>query len=115
MWPKNEAKPVPLDQLTGEFIHIGAVKSGKPGGLAIDVYEQEEGLFFRDLSCAVIADDVIQRLMAFPNVIVTGHQAYLTREAIDTILKTTPADVSDFAAGRPLVNEVHHTLAPAAA
>lgn len=90
---------------------IEALKSGRLGGLAIDVYEQEAGLFFRDLSSTVIQDDVIQRLMAFPNVIVTGHQAFLTREAIDTILETTLANVSDFAAGRPLVNEVHHVPA----
>lgn len=91
---------------------IEAVKSGQLAGLAIDVYEQEEGLFFRDLSSSIIPDDVIQRLMAFPNVIVTGHQAFFTREAINTILETTLANVSDFAAGRSLVNEVRYALAP---
>ena len=94
---------------------IEAVKSGRLAGLAIDVYEQEEGLFFRDLSSTVIPDDVIQRLMAFPNVIVTGHQAFFTREAINTILETTLTNVSDFAARRPLVNEVRYTPAPSAA
>jgi D-lactate dehydrogenase len=85
---------------------IEALKSGQLGGIAIDVYEQEAGLFFRDLSSTVITDDVIQRLVSFPNVILTGHQAFFTREAIGTILETTLASISDFAAGRPLPNEI---------
>ncbi len=85
---------------------IDALKSGQLGGLAIDVYEQEASLFFKDLSSTVIPDDVIQRLVSFPNVIVTGHQAFFTREALGTILETTIASVSNFAAGRPLANEI---------
>jgi len=85
---------------------IEALKSGQLGGIAIDVYEQEAGLFFRDLSSTVIPDDVIQRLVSFPNAIVTGHQAFLTREALSTILETTLASISDFAAGRPLAHEI---------
>jgi D-lactate dehydrogenase len=85
---------------------LEALKSGQLGGIAIDVYEQEAGLFFKDLSSTVIPDDVIQRLVSLPNVIVTGHQAFFTREALGTILDTTLASVSDFAAGRPLVNEI---------
>ena len=85
---------------------IEALKSGQIGGLAIDVYEQEATLFFRDLSSTVISDDVIQRLVSFPNVIVTGHQAFFTREALATILETTLVSLSDFAAGRPLLNEI---------
>jgi len=54
----------------------------------------------------VIPDDVIQRLVSFPNVIVTGHQAFFMREALGTIMDTTLASISDFAAGRPLVNEI---------
>ena len=54
----------------------------------------------------MITDDVIQRLVSFPNVIVTGHQAFFTREALGTILETTLASISDFAAGRPLANEI---------
>ncbi|HUK07241.1 MAG TPA: 2-hydroxyacid dehydrogenase [Stellaceae bacterium] len=88
---------------------IEALKSGQLGGMAIDVYEQEGGLFFRDLSSTVIPDDVIQRLVSFPNVILTGHQAFFTREALRTILNTTLASISDFAAGRPLANEIHNT------
>jgi D-lactate dehydrogenase len=85
---------------------IEALKSGQLGGIAIDVYEQEASLFFKDLSSTVIPDDVIQRLVSFPNVIVTGHQAFFTREALGTILDTTLRSISDFAAGRPLANEV---------
>ena len=85
---------------------IEALKSGQLGGIAIDVYEQEASLFFKDLSSTVIPDDVIQRLVSFPNVIVTGHQAFFTREALGTILDTTLRSISDFAAGRPLANEI---------
>ena len=85
---------------------IEALKSGQLGGMAIDVYEQEAGLFFRDLSSTVIADDVIQRLVSFPNVIVTGHQAFFTREALGTILDTTLTSIAEFAAGHPLANEM---------
>ena len=85
---------------------IEALKSGRLGGMAIDVYEQEAELFFKDLSSTVIPDDVIQRLVSFPNVIVTGHQAFFTREALGTILETTLASISDFEDGRPLVNEI---------
>ena len=85
---------------------IEALKSGQLGGIAIDVYEQEAGLFFKNLSSTVIPDDVIQRLVSFPNVIVTGHQAFFTREALETILETTLRSISDCAAGRPLANEI---------
>src|SRR5262249_50579746 len=85
---------------------IEALKCGRLGGIAIDVYEQEANLFFKDLSNTVIADDVIQRLVSFPNVILTGHQAFFTREAVKKILETTLENISDFAAGRPLVNEI---------
>jgi len=85
---------------------IGALKSGQLGGTAIDVYEQEAGLFSKDLSSTVIPDDVIQRLVSFPNVIVTAHQAFFTREALGTILETTLASIADFAAGQTLVNEI---------
>ena len=85
---------------------IASLKSGGLGGLAIDVYEQETDLFFQDLSSEIIADDVIQRLVSFPNVIVTGHQAFFTREAVGTIAATTLESIADFEAGRPLRNQV---------
>jgi D-lactate dehydrogenase len=85
---------------------IEALKRGQLGGLALDVYEQEAGLFFRDLSSTIIADDVLQRLISLPNVIVTGHQAFFTREAITTISETTLHSVTEFATGQPLSNEI---------
>jgi len=68
---------------------IQALKSQRVGGLGIDVYEQEETLFFRDLSGKIIDDDDIQRLMSFPNVLITGHEAFFTEEAMDQIARTT--------------------------
>jgi D-lactate dehydrogenase len=85
---------------------IDALKSGQLGGLGIDVYEQEADLFFRDLSSEIVTDDVFQRLVSFPNVIVTGHQAYLTHEALTTICETTLGSVSAFEKNQPLANEV---------
>lgn len=85
---------------------IAALKTGQLGGLAIDVYEQEASLFFQDLSSTVITDDVIQRLVSFPNVIVTGHQAFFTEEAIGQIMRTTIESLTAFAAGAELVNRV---------
>jgi D-lactate dehydrogenase len=85
---------------------IEALKSGHLGGLAIDVYEQEVDLFFQDLSSQIIADDVIQRLVSFPNVIVTGHQAFFTREAVSMIVGTTLESIAEFEANRPLRNQV---------
>ncbi|MHB2210749.1 2-hydroxyacid dehydrogenase [Methylobacterium sp. CM6257] len=85
---------------------IDALKSGRLGGMAIDVYEQEADLFYRDLSSSVISDDVIQRLISFPNVIVTGHQAFFTREALETILGTTLESISEFESGRALTNRI---------
>jgi D-lactate dehydrogenase len=85
---------------------IDALRSGQLGGLAVDVYEQEADLFFRDLSGTIITDDVLQRLVTFPNVIVTGHQAFLTREAVTTICETTLQSVTEFETGKPLSNEI---------
>ena len=85
---------------------IEALKNGQLGGLAIDVYEQEADLFFRDLSSTIITDDVFQRLLSFPNVIVTGHQAFFTREAVSTMCETTINSISEFAAAKPLSNEI---------
>ena len=85
---------------------VEALKSGQLGGLALDVYEQEADLFYRDWSSTVVSDDVFERLLSFPNVIVTGHQAFFTREAITTICQTTIDSLSEFAAGRTLSNEL---------
>jgi D-lactate dehydrogenase len=72
---------------------IAALKTGHIAYLGIDVYEQEEKLFFRDLSCNIIEDDTIQRLMSFPNVLVTAHQAFFTNEALSQIALTTLSNV----------------------
>lgn len=68
---------------------IEALKNHKIGYLGIDVYEQEEKLFFKDLSAEIIQDDMIQRLMSFPNVLVTAHQAFFTQEALEQISEIT--------------------------
>ncbi|MBV5328047.1 MAG: 2-hydroxyacid dehydrogenase [Chlorobium sp.] len=88
---------------------IEALKSGQLGGLGLDVYEQEADLFFRDLSSTVITDDVFERLLSFPNVIVTGHMAFFTREAITTICETTINSLNEFAGGKVLSNEIRRS------
>ena len=89
---------------------IDALKTGHLGALAIDVYEEEGDLFFRDLSEQVLTDDVFARLMTFPNVLVTAHQAFFTREAVASIAQTTVRNITDFESGavRP---ENHGTAA----
>lgn len=74
---------------------IEALKNHKIGYLGIDVYEQEEKLFFKDLSAEIIQDDMIQRLMSFPNVLVTAHQAFFTREALEQISEITMRSISE--------------------
>ena len=73
---------------------IEGLKTGQIGYLGIDVYEQEEKLFFKDLSTEIIKDDVLQRLMSFPNVLITAHQAFFTKEAMDQIATTTLENLS---------------------
>lgn len=83
---------------------IEGLKSGKIGSLAIDVYEEEGDLFFEDLSDRVIQDDIFARLLTFPNVLATGHQAFFTREALEAIAYTTLSNVADIEAGRKCPN-----------
>lgn len=73
---------------------IAGLKSGKLGYVGIDVYEQEEKIFFRDLSMGIIEDDTISRLISFPNVLITAHQGFFTREALDEIAIVTLSNVS---------------------
>lgn len=75
---------------------IDNLKSGKIGYLGLDVYEEEENLFFHDLSDTVIQDDVFARLMTFPNVVITGHQAFLTRQAVANIAQTTLDNIANY-------------------
>lgn len=94
----------------GALIDTAAVienlKSGKIGYLALDVYEEEADLFFEDLSAKVITDEVFLRLLTFPNVLVTGHQAFFTREALTEIARITLKNISDFEHGNKLINAV---------
>lgn len=85
---------------------IDALKSGHLGSAGLDVYEEEEGVFFRDLSNQVLQDDVLARLLTFPNVLVTSHQAFLTREALSNIARVTLENVRAFERGLPLVNQI---------
>jgi D-lactate dehydrogenase len=85
---------------------IAALKSRQLGGIAIDVYEQEESLFFHDLSETIIQDDVLMRLMSFPNVLITSHQGFFTEEALTQIAQTTLENISSFEKKVKLVNEV---------
>ena len=75
---------------------IEALKSGHLGGLGIDVYEEEEELFFEDQSGSVLQDDTFARLLTFPNVLITGHQAFLTQEALTNIARVTLENLSAF-------------------
>jgi D-lactate dehydrogenase len=85
---------------------IQALKRGHVGAAGLDVYEEEEGVFFEDLSGQVLQDDQLARLLTFPNVLLTAHQAFLTREALTAIARVTLGNVSDFERGRTLANEV---------
>ncbi|AXA23918.1 MULTISPECIES: 2-hydroxyacid dehydrogenase [Pseudomonas] len=78
---------------------IDALKSGQLGYLGLDVYEEEAQLFFEDRSDLPLQDDVLARLLTFPNVIVTAHQAFLTREALEAIAATTLDNIARWAAG----------------
>lgn len=85
---------------------IKVLKSGALGGACLDVYEEEEGIFFEDLSSQVLQDDVLARLLTFPNVLITAHQAFLTREALDNIARTTLQSATTFERGDPLQHAV---------
>lgn len=83
---------------------IEALKSGKLGGLGMDVYDEEEGIFFENLSETIIQDDALMRLTTFPNVIMTSHQAFFTEEAMQNIVRDTLGNLRDVAEGRECEN-----------
>jgi D-lactate dehydrogenase len=85
---------------------IEALKSGTIGGAGLDVYEEESEYFFEDLSDTIIADDELSRLLTFPNVLLTSHQAFFTEEAMREIALTTMENVRAFEANKPLENEI---------
>jgi D-lactate dehydrogenase len=88
---------------------IEGLKSGQIGSMALDVYEEEGALFFEDRSGDVLDDDVFARLLTFPNVLITAHQAFLTHEALDAIARVTIANLDDLLGGRPCANAVRST------
>lgn len=85
---------------------VHALKHKYIGGAALDVYEEESQFFFKDWSAEVLTDDVLARLLTFPNVIITGHQAFLTSTALENIAQITLDNFKDFLDGKELVNEV---------
>ena len=85
---------------------IDALKAGTVGYLGLDVYEEEGDLFFEDLSDRVIQDDVFARLLTFPSVLIAGHQAFFTEEALAAIAETTIANIDAFARGEPSGTEL---------
>jgi len=86
---------------------VDALKAKRLGGAGLDVYEEETALYFRNFSDEIITDDLFSRLLTFPNVIVTGHQAFFTQEAMKTIAETTIANLSDYEFGRNNKNIVN--------
>lgn len=85
---------------------ITALKDGHIGYLGLDVYEEEQDLFFENLSNQVLQDDTFARLLTFPNVLITGHQAFFTREALERIASTTIGNITSFEQGEALPNQV---------
>ena len=85
---------------------IDGLKSGQIGSVGLDVYEEEGDLFFEDLSNRVITDDVFSRLLTFPNVLVTAHQAFFTSDALRAIAETTITNLSLFEQNKTLLNQL---------
>lgn len=84
---------------------IEGLKQGKVGGAALDVYEEEENIFFTDLSSKILQDDTLARLLTFPNVLLTSHQAFLTKEALENIATTTMENIDEFKRAGIVSNE----------
>lgn len=87
---------------------IDALKCGKVGGAGLDVYEEEADYFFEDRSDRAVQDDILARIMTFPNVLITSHQAFFTREAMDKIAAITLENILEFVEGRELTHDVCH-------
>jgi D-lactate dehydrogenase len=86
---------------------IDALKTEQIGGAGLDVYEEEEGLFFQDLSDEILQDDLFARLISFPNTVVTSHQAFLTKEALGEITETTISNIKSYLEKNELPNQVN--------
>ncbi|MCD6337385.1 MAG: 2-hydroxyacid dehydrogenase [Candidatus Marinimicrobia bacterium] len=93
-------------QLINTLALIKGLKSGKIGGAGLDVYEEEAKYFFEDFSNSAISDDVLARLMTFPNVLITSHQGFFTKEALKSIAETTLQNIRDFFDDKILQNEI---------
>jgi D-lactate dehydrogenase len=85
---------------------IASLKSAQIGSLGLDVYEQESELFFEDRSDRILQDDTFARLMTFPNVIITGHQAFFTEEAMRAIAAVTLSNITQIQQGQTCENEL---------
>jgi D-lactate dehydrogenase len=85
---------------------INSFKRGKIGYLGLDVYEEEGDLFFNDLSDKIIGDDIFMRLLTFPNVLITSHQGFFTREALTAIAETTLANITAYESGKGVIHRV---------
>lgn len=107
---KTRANLMLINTSRGALVDTAAVtralKEGRLGYLGLDVYEEEGDLFFEDLSSQVIRDDVFTRLLTFPNVLITGHQAFFTRNALESIARQTIESVTSFERGETLTNVV---------
>lgn len=90
---------------------VDGLKEGKIGGAGLDVYEEESDLFYEDFSNKIVKDDVLARLLTFPNVLITSHQAYLTKEALSNIAQTTMDNLKAFFEDDPLPNEICYRCA----
>jgi D-lactate dehydrogenase len=88
-------------KLVDSKVLVDFLKQGRLGGVALDVYEEEEGIFFENLSNQILTDDVLVRLLSFPNVLITSHQAFFTQEAMHEIAAMTAQNLNLYLAGRP--------------
>ena len=93
-------------QLIDSEALLSALNDKRIGGAALDVYEEESGLFFEDNSDKIVTDEVLSLLVSRPNVLITSHQAFLTEEALRSIAEVTLQNFDDYLAGKELENEV---------
>jgi D-lactate dehydrogenase len=93
-------------QLIDSRALVNALRDKQVGAAGLDVYEEESEYFFEDFSTTIVGDDVLARLISFPNVLLTSHQGYFTREALSNIADTTLQNIDEYFQGKPLVNEI---------
>ncbi len=93
-------------QLIDSKALVDALRNKRVGAAGLDVYEEESEYFFEDFSTTIMDDDVLARLISFPNVLITSHQGYFTREALRNIANTTLQNIDDYFQGKALTNEI---------